>query len=403
MTNSKGSVIMRKGTFQWMKSVNRSIILNKIRTDSPISRAQIAKETKLTPPTVSSNVKTLIEQGIVMESVLGESQGGRKPTMLLINHEEFYVIGVDIGPQVIDYVVADIAGTIITRTSSKLMIPITNIEFLTILKKGIHVLMADSSIDVKKMIGIGIAMHGVVEVETGTSLFAPNLGLTNIPIKEELEKEFDIDVKVENDARVMALGESWFGDHGKVDSMLAVNLGRGVGAGIVIDGKLFHGARDIAGEVGHMTIDIHGEICECGNRGCLQTFATGSAIAKQASKVLTVGKQNENDQVLITGEKVYALALAGNQECIDILKNTGEIIGIGLTNLIHIINPEKIVLGGGVTKSSKYMLPAIHETIGRRALTPQARKTEVVVSELGDDATISGAVALILVDFFDPA
>lgn len=390
--------MMRKGTFQWMKSVNRSIILNKIRTDSPISRAQIAKETKLTPPTVSSNVKTLIEQGIVVESTLGESQGGRKPTMLLINHEEFYVIGIDVDPHVIDYVVANIAGNIITRTSSQITTPITNSEFLTILKGGIHQLMAETSINVEKMIGIGVAMHGVVEVETGISLIAPNMGLTNIPIQEELETEFELDVKVENDARAMALGESWFGHHGEIDNMLAVNLGRGVGAGIIINGQLFHGAQDIAGEVGHMTIDIHGEICECGNRGCLQTFATGSAIAKQAEKVLS-----EVDSFSITGEKVYELASAGNKECIEILENTGSMIGIGLTNLIHILNPNKIVLGGGVMKSSKFILPAIAASIEQRALTPRAKKTEVVVSELGDDATISGAVALILVDFFDLA
>lgn len=383
-----------------MKSVNRSIILNKIRTDAPISRAQIAKETKLTPPTVSSNVKALIEQGIVVESVLGESQGGRKPTMLLINNEEFYVIGVDVGPQEIDCVIADLAGNILTRTSSGLSMPITNDQFLSVLKGGIHAVIAETSINQEKIIGIGVAMHGVVEVETGISLFAPNLGLTNIPIKEELEKEFELDVKVENDARVMALGESWFGDHGEVDSMLAVNLGRGVGAGIVINGKLFHGAQDIAGEIGHMTIDMNGEVCECGNRGCLQTLATGSAIAKQAQKI--ANQESEIDLSQITGEKVYELALLGNEACVEILQNTGKVIGIGLTNLIHIMNPNKIVLGGGVIKSSKFILPAICMSIEERALTPRAKQTEVVVSELGDDATISGAIALVLEDFFDP-
>lgn len=389
---------MRKGTFQWMKSLNRSIILNKIRTDSPISRAQISKETKLTPPTVSSNVKALIEQGIVVESELGASQGGRKPTMLLINNEAFYVIGVDVGPETIDCVAADLSGTIITRTSSRLHKAITNELFLEVLKKCIRTVLKDLSTSKEKVIGIGVAMHGVVEVDTGLSLFAPNLGLTNIPIKEELEKVFDLEVKVENDARVMALGESWFGNHGEVDSMLAVNLGRGVGAGIVLNGKLFHGAQDIAGEIGHMTIDIYGELCECGNRGCLQTLTTGSAIAKQAKKVLTMNRQHEID---VTGEMVYELACAGDEQCTKILMNTGNIIGIGLTNLIHIINPTRIVLGGGVMKSSQFILPAIHATIEQRTLTPKAKETEVVVSKLGDDATVSGAVALMLVDFFD--
>lgn len=390
---------MRQGTFQWMKSVNKSIILNKIRTDAPISRAQIAKETKLTPPTVSSNVKELIEQGIVIESKLGESQGGRKPTMLLINQKAFYVIGVDAGPEKIDCILVDLAGSIIQRSSNMLTTPITNEQYLTILKDCIHTCMQSTPTIMDNMIGIGVAMHGVVEVETGTSLFAPILGLTNIPIKEELEKEFMLSVKVENDARAMALGESWFGDQGEVDSMLAVNIGRGVGAGLVIDGKLYHGAQDIAGEVGHMTIDLHGEVCECGNRGCLQTFITGPAIVRRAKKSLL----SENSEVQqISGKKVYELAISGHEDFRNLLKETGEIIGIGLTNLIHIINPETIVLGGGVTKSGQFILPEILKTIEKRALTPQAKQTKIVITTLGDDATLMGAVSLLLVDLFEP-
>ncbi|KAA0965584.1 ROK family transcriptional regulator [Sporosarcina sp. ANT_H38] len=385
---------MRQGTFQWMKSVNKSIILNKIRTGAPISRAQIAKETKLTPPTVSSNVKELIDQGIVKESKLGESQGGRKPTMLLINNEEFYVIGVDAGPEMIECILTDLSGEILKRTSSKLTTPLTNTQFLIILKDCIRNCITDISTTGKKIIGIGVAMHGVVDIETGTSLFAPILSLTNIPIKEELEKEFELEVKVENDARAMALGESWFGDHGDLTSMLVVNMGRGVGAGLVIDGKLYHGAQDIAGEVGHMTIDLHGEICECGNRGCLQTFTTGPAIARRAMKGMSVEQ--------ITAEKVYELAMNGNDEFVTILKETGRVIGIGLTNLIHIINPQKIVLGGGVTKAKELIFPVVLKTIEECALTPRAKQTEVTITKLGDDATLIGAVSLLLVDVFGP-
>ena len=385
---------MRQGTFQWMKSVNKSIILNKIRTDAPISRAQIAKETKLTPPTVSSNVKELIDQGIVKESKLGESQGGRKPTMLQINNQEFYVIGVDAGPDIIECILTDLSGTISKRTSRDLTRPITKSEFLIVLKECIHSCLQGASSTSKKVIGIGVAMHGVVDVETGTSLFAPILGLTNIPIKEELEKEFELEVKVENDARAMALGESWFGDHGELTSMLVMNIGSGVGAGLIIDGKLYHGAQDIAGEVGHMTIDLHGEICECGNRGCLQTFTTGPAIARRAMK----GTSEE----LITAERVYELAMKGNEEFLTLLKETGNVIGIGLTNLIHIINPQKIVLGGGVTKAKELILPVILKTIEERALTPQAKQTKVTITKLGDDATLIGAVSLLLVDLFGP-
>lgn len=387
---------MQRGTFQLMKSVNKSIILNKIRISEPISRAQIAKETKLTPPTVSSIVKELIEQGIVRESALGVSQGGRKPTMLLINSDAIYVIGVDAGPETVACMLVDLSGKVVGRTASKINPSITNEQFITILKDNIHKTLQLSSTNHEKITGIGVAMHGVVDVETGTSLVAPNLGLTNIPIKAELEKEFNLIVRVENDARAMALGESWFGGHGNEESMVAVNLGRGVGAGVVIKGKLYHGAQDLAGEIGHMTLDMKGEVCTCGNRGCLQTFATGQAIVERARKDLH-GISNT-----LTGETVYEQALTGNKAYIEILEETGTIIGIGLTNLIHLINPGKIVLGGGVMKSEKFILPTIKQTIEQRALTPEAKQTEVAVTNLGDDATLLGAVSLLLVELFDP-
>ncbi|MBZ5201549.1 ROK family transcriptional regulator [Planomicrobium chinense] len=384
---------MRQGSFQWMKSVNKSIILNKIRKDGPISRAQIARETKLTPPTVSSNVKELIDQKIVEESDFGESLGGRKPTMLVINDHAFTIIGVDAGPEHIECIVADLAGKVLKRSQTKLELPINSEQFLVALKSGIAECLDGTSDREENIIGIGVAMHGVVDVERGVSLNAPILGLANIPIKEELEQAFGLDVKVENDARAMALGEYWFGNHGELESMLAVNVGRGVGAGLIIDGKLYHGFSDIAGEIGHMTIDLHGEICECGNRGCLQTFVTGPAIAR---KVTNRGAANP-----LTAETVYKLAVGGNRQFADILKESGQAMGVGLTNLIHIVNPEKIVLGGGVSKAEQFILPAIRETIQASALTPSASKTQVEVTKLGDDATLIGAITLLLVDLFE--
>ncbi len=380
---------MQRGTFQLMKSVNKSIILNKVRTAEPISRAQIAKETKLTPPTVSSIVKELLEEGIIRESSLGESQGGRKPTMLHINLDAFYVIGVDAGPQRVTSILTDLAGNILHRADKQLFTPITNEQFMEILKDAISETIEASNREKREMVGIGVAMHGVVNVETGTSLIAPNLNLKNIPIKQELESEFGLDVKVENDARAMALGESWFGGHASA-SMVAVNIGHGVGAGLVINEKLYHGDRDIAGEIGHMTIDLHGPTCTCGNTGCLQAFVSGPAI--------TARSQKEG----LTGEDITRLAKSGDKEATALLEETGKLIGIGLVNLIHLVNPEKIVLGGEVMKSEKFILPAIKETISARGLTEDAKQTNVSVTKLGDHATLLGAVALLLVELFDP-
>ncbi|QFG01164.1 ROK family protein [Psychrobacillus glaciei] len=320
--------------------------------------------------------------------------------MLLINNQGFFIIGIDAGLEMIESVLTDLSGNIMQRNSSMLTILSTNDQFLDTLKACIRNVLEITSSDSKDVIGIGVAMHGVVDVETGTSLFAPILGLTNIPIKAELEKEFDLTVKVEDDARAMALGEFWFGDHAVLDSMLAVNIGHGVGAGLVVNGKLYHGAHDIAGEVGHITIDLHGEICECGNSGCLQTFITGPAIARKVTKRTS---QNHDEFPYLSAEKIYEFAERGNEKFSAILKETGRIIGIGLTNLIHIINPQRIVLGGGVTKSEKFILPEILKTIDMCTLTPKAKQTEIRITKLGDDATLIGAVSLLLVDLFDPS
>lgn len=388
---------MRRGTFQWMKSVNKSIVLNKIRVDAPISRAQIAKDTELTPPTVSSIVKDFLEQGLIKESESGHSSGGRKPTMLRINQQAFYVIGIDAGPETVNCIVSDLGGNIEKRLSVSIHLPTTEDAFMDMLKQCITDIIKSAALDPELTLGIGVAMHGVVDVETGTSLYAPNLNLRDIPIKESLENTFDMDVIVENDARAMALGEAWFGEHGVPESMLAVNIGRGVGAGFIIDGELYHGDQDIAGEVGHMTIDMNGEICACGNKGCLQTFATGDAIGRRAAGKIGHGDRNVRP---LTGEMVYERAASGDTSHIKVLEETGDVIGIALTNLIHIMNPGKIVLGGGVMKAADILLPHIRQSVGSRALTKEAKQTQITVTELGDEATLLGAVSLFLVEIF---
>lgn len=384
---------MQRGTFQLMKSVNKSIVLNTIRIKEQISRAQIAKDTSLTPPTVSSIVRELMEEGLVVESTLGNSSGGRKPTLLHINRE-LYVIGVDAGPETIDCAITDVTGRIITRISNILAKNISKEDFLALLVSSIQSVVNHKHINTSKIIGIGVAMHGVVDVDTGTSLIAPNLHLQDIPIKSRLEEVFPYMVKVENDARAMALGEAWFGEHSDTDSMMAINFGNGVGAGIVIKGELLHGAQDIAGEVGHMTIDLNGDMCSCGNRGCFQSYASGPAIASRFSNRF-------HTKETLTAADIYEQAIDGEKQAVDHLENTGEIMGIAIVNVIHTLNPERVVLGGGVMKSKQFILPSLIQTVEKRVLTERAKNTQIVVSELGDDATMYGAASLVLVELFD--
>ncbi|MRH44218.1 ROK family protein [Aquibacillus halophilus] len=397
---------MQRGSFQWMKSLNKSIILNKVRTNGPISRAQIAKDTKLTPPTVGTIIKELIEQGIVKESNLGVSQGGRKPTMLVINNSEFYIVGVDAGPSNIEVILSDLTGNILSKSTSLIGNVSSNEQFLGILKGAITELMDEFYYLKEKIIGIGVAMHGVVEVKSGTSLFATNLNLQDIPIRQELEEAFDLVVKVENDARAYALAEAWFGQNDSIGSMLAINIGRGIGAGMIIDGKLYHGEHGIAGEIGHMTLDMNGKKCQCGNRGCLQTVASGPAMVEKARLAITTNKSLLTEMIAdgheLTGELVFQAAQKGDALAKRILEETGTFIGVGLTNLIHVFNPTKIVVGGGVAKAGSFILDPIKSAIEERVLTTTAKQTEVVLTDLGENSTAIGAVALLLVELFQP-
>ncbi|MCP8617545.1 ROK family transcriptional regulator [Salirhabdus salicampi] len=395
-----------RGSFQLMKSLNRSVILNKIRSDGPISRAEIAKQTKLTPPTVSNLVKELLNTGIIVESSQGESVGGgRKPTMLELNANNFYIIGLDVGPTHLRTVMSDLAGNPVETFKSAIPSNLTNDELLDLMRQAVSSILEKYKKDKDKFIGIGVGMHGVVDVNNGVGLFAPSLKLSDIPIKEVFEEEFHMIVKVENDARVLALGESWFGQGNGSKNVITVNVGRGIGAGIILDGKLFYGKHFIAGEIGHMTIDIGGPRCDCGNFGCLQTLAAGPAIAERALKELSIGRESMLTDMVenlddIDGKIVSMAANQGDPLSIDLIQQTGRYLGIGLTNLIHTLNPDKIIIGGGVADAGDLLLSSIKETINKRLITNAAKETDIVRSSLGEYGTAMGASALIFVELF---
>ncbi|EIT83893.1 ROK family protein [Fictibacillus macauensis ZFHKF-1] len=394
---------MQRGTFQLMKSLNRTIILNKVRLEGPISRAQIAKDTSLTPPTVSSIVKELISDGLIMESEQGASKGGRKPTMLIINSNSFYVIGVDAGPTDITTVLTNLEGHILTSFKRVLPFPLTNDDLLAMMIEEIQKVFVQED----KLIGIGVGMHGVVDSHNGRALYAPNLNIRDVNIKDVLEATFGLTVMVENDAKALALGEVWFGEANRLSHIAAVNVGNGIGAGMIANGKIVQGHHFIAGEIGHMTIDIGGKPCSCGNYGCLQTLAAGPAIAERAQKEIAIGRESvlkemmDGDLQGIDGQLVYEAAKQGDELSIHVLQTTGNYLGIGLTNLIHILNPEHIIIGGGVANAGDFLLNAVRETVAKMALTEQAKQTTITLSTLGEKGTVLGAVALVLQDLFE--
>ncbi|WP_127585292.1 ROK family transcriptional regulator [Paenibacillus koleovorans] len=397
------------GNSQWMKSLNRSLVLNKIREDGPISRADVAKRTSLTPPTVTHLVQELLEERYIVESDIGVSSGGRKPILLRLNPEAYYSIGIDVGVHSVKSVVSNLSGEIILQDKRLMPSPVSGETLLQLLVQSVQELLAGSSLHPSALLGIGIGMHGLVNPMSGLSLFAPNLGLRGVPLKEELERRTGIPVHVENDAAAMALGELWFGGGQGLRDFICVNIGEGVGAGIVVDGRLHRGSRFSAGEIGHTTVDLNGPRCSCGNYGCLQTQVSGPAIADKLRKHLALGGTSrvlelaDGELERITGQLVYEAAQQGDPAARDAFRQTGQLLGISLTNLIHTLNPEKIILGGGVSQAGAYILDPVHTTVRSRALESTAEGLTIEASPLGELATAIGAVTIVLSKLFSPS
>lgn len=393
------------GSFQLMKSLNRSLVLTTIRNEGPISRAEIAKRIALTPPTVTNIVGELLEEKFIVESEIGVSSGGRKPILLRLNSQSFSIIGIDVGVHTIKSLLTDLDAGVI-RESRRTLPPRPDADtLLAELNRSVAELLEAAGPE-RPVIGIGVGMHGLVNPEQGVSVFAPNLRLRNVRIAEALEQSFGLPVYVENDVVAMALGELWFGGGQETDHFICVNIGVGVGAGIVLNRQIFRGSSYSAGEIGHTTVDLNGPRCECGNYGCLQTLVSGPAIAESVRHEIALGRRSTLERHAadslraITGELVYEAALAGDELAREAFGKAGRLLGIGLTNMIHTLNPQKIILGGGVAQAGELLTGPLEETVKARALESSVRRLTIETSRLGSRATAIGAVTIVLSRLF---
>ncbi|WP_202080868.1 ROK family transcriptional regulator [Caldalkalibacillus salinus] len=396
---------MVTGSFQLMKQMNKTLILDIIRTHGPISRAEIAKMTKLTPPTVTNLVKDLLSTGMVVEGERMNSTGGRKAINLQINPTAYYVIGVNVGVSKVSVVVTDLMANVVVESSSALQ-HVSSDRIMDVVVETIRRCMQSSRVKADKFMGIGVGMHGLVNAEEGVAVFAPNFGLRDVHVKEIIEQTFDIPTYLDNDVRAMALGESWFGHGQNVDNFIFINVGMGIGAGIVLQEEVYRGISESAGEIGHTTVVEDGPQCNCGNHGCLEVMAAGPAIAKRAVKAINDGAQTRltkrvNDQLdEITAKIIHEEAVDGDPLCRQIIEDTGKYLGIGIANLINIFNPAKIIIGGGVSNAGQMLLEPLIHTALVRAMEVPASKVSIETTPLHDRVGPIGAATLVLKHIF---
>lgn len=251
-------------------------------------------------------------------------------------------------------------------------------------------------------LGVGIGSPGPLDRERGLVIFTPNLGWRDFPLRDRVQDGVKLPATLDNDANCATLGEWWIGAAKGARHVVGLTLGTGIGGGLILDGKLYHGASDVAGEIGHSSIDSTGRRCGCGNYGCLEAYASGPAIAERAREALAGGESSimpslvENDLAKLTAATVYEAARRDDELALHVVRETARFLGTGIANLLNIFNPEVVVLAGGVTQAGDALFDPLRAEVRRRAFKPAVDACRIVPGALEGNAGVVGAVATFL-------
>ena len=312
-----------------------------------------------------------------------------------------YRIGVDIGGTNIKIALVDFEGKIIYSNTTPTRAEMGFEAGVANIKQAIKDLMQETNETAKTIEAIGFGLPGQIDYKAGMVKNLPNIpGWINIPLGKLIEDEFQIPTRLDNDVRCAALGELNFGAGKGCENLICITVGTGIGSGIVLNGKLVRGASNAAGEIGHIKMTLgKGPLCGCGDYGCFEAYASGPSIVSMAKEFISGGKSAKYKEMatdgIITPYIVAQAALQGDAVSLQIFKQMGEIIGIGLSSVVNLLNPEKIIIGGGVADAGEILLEPIRKTIENRAMPIQKEAVKVVPAQLANAAGVIGASLLI--------
>ena len=396
--------MQRTGNLKLIQELNRSIILKTIRHYGPISRSEIAKRNKISPTTVTAAVRELLQEGLVREDSVGTSSGGRKPILIRFSPESGFIIGVAITNSSIEIAEMNLEA----KVCKQKIFPVRNLRgelVINYLLKSIGRFLEEYS-DLKKCIGISIISPGIIDVDKGIIYENTKLKLKDIPLKEMVEKKFKLKTWLENDANAIALAEKQFGDYKKYKNLVYVTIGDGVGAGIVINGSIFRGSSGGTGEVGHASIDRNGIYCDCGNRGCLENYVSWPVIYSKTLSSVSQGKHTmmvkiaKGDINRITPSIFRAALKKDDQLAKEITKEVAGYLATGIVNLVNLLNPNIIILGGKVAYDNHFLLSRVKKLVFKQALAILTDKLEICPTSLGEDFRMIAATTIPLQEIF---
>jgi glucokinase-like ROK family protein len=369
---------------------NLSHVLNLLRQHGPLSRAALVRQTGLSATTISSLVNVLLESGFVREAGTGQSSGGRPPILLQFNYKYRHVVGVDMGATHLAVVLMDLGGEIVSRRYQIFDVAHDPRGALDAVVEMVFSIIAAAALPAETVLGVGLAVPAPLEGEGMDRLSDAILPAWKaVDLVSPLEKAIGLPVYVDNDANAGAMAEKWWGQGQRTDNLAYIKLGTGVGGGLIVHGQIYRGEGGTAGEIGHTTIDLSGPRCRCGKYGCLESFVGAPAVIREVQR-------RRQDETPLTLTAVSAAAHAGEPVARAVIEESGRYLGIAIANLLNLLNPGLIVLGGEMTAAGDVLLAAVRAAVARRAMPKAAREARIVLSELGHDVVAIGVATLVI-------
>lgn len=379
------------GSRELIRAINRSNVLNCIKTQGPISRIEIARISGLSAATVSGITAELIESGLIFEKEAGDSLGGRRPIPLALNPKGGYVVGFKLAEDHITSALTDLNAKVIANRNSPLSG--RSIESVILaLEGGVKALLADGAIHKDQLLGVGVGLAGIIDAQNGILRHSPYFGWRNVPLREMLQMQLGVSAAVDNDVNTLTLTEQWFGMGQGIDNFLTVTIGRGVGLGMVINGQLYRGAHGGSGEFGHTVIDPNGALCDCGKRGCLEALIADPGLIREAKQKL--GVQD------LTMDELLSRATKGDQKAAAIFSSAGETLARGIANLINVLNPELIIISGEGVRAGNLLFDPMRVALSSYVMPGLAEDTQIRIDSWDDNAWARGAAGLVLGELF---
>ena len=385
------------GNNQYLKELNKAAVLDLIRKNKRLSRKELANLTGLSPTACGSITRELIKDGFLHETGHGESTGGRKPVMLELKPNSYYAVGFDIGMNELKMVIADITASILVQKEFRYSSGISVDKAIELIGEKFFEIISTEKLDFEKFLGCGLSIPGILDRKTSKVIMAPNLSWNEVDLDSKVSKVLKMPVYIENEAVCSAICEHWIGKCSGMENFVCINIESGIGAGIFIGDSIYRGYSGSAGEIGHLTVKENGRLCGCGNRGCLETYASIRHMLKEINERIRNGYSSDvirPGTEALSWKQVVDAAYRGDELCIEVLNNGTRYIGFAIAYLINTLNPEAVVIGKSFTEYAPLVFGTLIETVREKALKYPASKVKILTSEFGMNSSAMGAAMI---------